>query len=64
MAAVVGSGLLNLNPAVVTVAVVPLAEDRTRATVTGTAKEGLIKQHAGEKAARRIAEQLRQSFGG
>ncbi|MBN1588506.1 MAG: hypothetical protein JW888_03235 [Pirellulales bacterium] len=64
VAAVVGSGFLNLNPAVVTVEVAPLAADRARVTVTGTAKEGLIKQHAGEKAARRIADKLRQSLGG
>lgn len=55
--AVLGSGVLDLNPAVVTVT---LSQDAGRvvAVVRGVAKEGLIRQRAGEKAARRVAERL------
>ena len=60
VAAVVGSGFLGLNPAVVTVQVIPCGAGSTELVVTGTAKEGLIKQHAGEKAARAIAQHLQQ----
>jgi len=56
--AAVGSGIWNLNPALVEVKAIPVSEDTTRVLITGTAKEGLIKQHAGEKAARRIADLL------
>ncbi|AEV88310.1 hypothetical protein ACWT_7300 [Actinoplanes sp. SE50] len=69
--AVVGSGAMDLNPAVVTVAVVAesggthgeggAGEHRgceTVVRVRGVAKEGLIKQYAGRKAAERIAAGL------
>ena len=62
VAAVIGSGFLGLNPALVTVEVMPEAENRVAVHVSGAAKEGLIKQHAGEKAARRIAERLQGMF--
>jgi hypothetical protein len=62
VAAVIGSGFLGLNPALVTVEVIPEAENRVTVNVSGVAKEGLIKQHAGEKAARRIAERLQGMF--
>ncbi|MFF5082728.1 hypothetical protein ACFY36_37285 [Actinoplanes sp. NPDC000266] len=55
--AVMGSGAMNMNPAVVTVTL--REQDGTVvATVRGVAKEGLIRQRAGQKAARRVAEQL------
>jgi hypothetical protein len=60
--AVVGSGFLNLNPALVTIEVLPEEENRVAVNVTGIAKEGLIKQHAGEKAAKRIADRLKSSL--
>jgi hypothetical protein len=55
--AVMGAGAMNMNPAVVTVT---LSKDAGRvvAHVRGVAKEGLIRQRAGEKAARRVAEHL------
>jgi hypothetical protein len=59
VAAVVGSGFLGLNPALVTVEVVPSAPDGAEVTVSGTAKEGLIKQRGGQKAAQRVAELLK-----
>ena len=55
--AVIGAGAMNLNPAVVTVTLSEHAEGSV-AAVRGVAKEGLIRQRAGEKAARRVVEQL------
>lgn len=58
---VVGVGMGGLNPAVVTVTVRPRpADDGAEASsvhVRAAAKEGLIKQHGGRKAADRVAEQ-------
>lgn len=54
VAGVVGGGFMNLNPAVVVVRIAMLADGRCVATLTGNAKEGLIKQRAGEKAVRRV----------
>jgi len=62
VAGLVGSGLLKLNPALASVAVTSVAGSRTGAIVAGTAKEGLIKQHAGAKAAKKVAEAIRQSL--
>ena len=59
ISAVVGSGFLNLNPAVVTVQIIPRDDNVTNLIITGVAKEGLIKQHAGEKAANKIVRRLR-----
>jgi hypothetical protein len=53
---VVGGGFLNLNPAVIQITITPMAEGRSRATLSGTANEGMIKQRAGEKAVRRVLE--------
>jgi hypothetical protein len=61
LAAVIGSGFMNMNPAVVTVEVVPTSDDLSKVSIRGVAKEGLIKQRAGEKAARRIGDLLLQS---
>ncbi len=62
VSAVVGSGFLGLNPAVVTIEVVAHEDDRSRVVVSGVAKEGLIKQRSGEKAARRIAQSLQAAL--
>jgi hypothetical protein len=43
-------GTALMNPAVVEVQITPLEVGWCRATVTGTAKEGLIRQRSGEKA--------------
>lgn len=51
---IVGSGVANLNPAVVTVTI-QASERGSRLVIRGAAKEGLIKQRAGAKAARRVA---------
>jgi hypothetical protein len=57
VSAVVPSGWLNMNPALVTVAVAP-QEQGTRARIGAYALEGLLKQRAARKAATRIAESL------
>jgi hypothetical protein len=59
--AMIGSGALDLSPAVVTVTLSEAA-GRVSATVRGVAKEGLIRQRAGEKAERRVVEHLTGSF--
>lgn len=60
--AVVGSGFWNLNPTLVRVEIAPTSDNSTKVAVRGTAKEGLIKQRAGEKAAKRITDLLNQAF--
>jgi hypothetical protein len=55
---VFGAGSMNLNPAVVTVTMTASPGGGTAVHIRGAAKEGLIKQRAGQKAAERIAEQL------
>jgi hypothetical protein len=56
--AVVGSGALNLNPALVTLQLVATTSTSTTFKVRGVAKEGLIRQQAGRKAAERVAAAL------
>ncbi|MYW66398.1 hypothetical protein GTY65_20400 [Streptomyces sp. SID8379] len=52
---VVGTGIGGLNPAVVTLTVTPAATgDGSVVLVRGAAKEGLIKQRGGTKAAERL----------
>jgi hypothetical protein len=59
--AVFGAGAMNLNPAVVTVTMTATGQDTTALRIRGVAKEGLIKQRAGEKAAMRVAAHLQES---
>jgi hypothetical protein len=59
--AVVRSGALNLNPTVVTLQLVATASASTTIRVRGVAKEGLIRQRAGHKAAECVAARLRAS---
>lgn len=59
--AVLGSGVLNLNPAVVTLQLVATTPSSTTVRVRGVAKEGLIPQRAGRKAAERVAAALHAS---
>jgi hypothetical protein len=54
---IVGAGVGDLDPAVVTVTI-RAAGQGSKLVVRGAAKEGLIKQHAGGKAATRVAEAL------
>lgn len=55
---VVGAGAMNLNPAVITVTMTSATEGSTIVHIRGAAKEGLINQRAGEKAAKRLASLL------
>jgi hypothetical protein len=57
--AVVGSGVLDLNPAVVTLQLVATTPATTTIRVSGVAKEGLIPQRAGREAAERVSAALR-----
>jgi hypothetical protein len=57
VAAVIPSGFANMNPALVVVAVAPAA-DGSRVRLEGYALEGLIRQRAAAKAARRVADLL------
>jgi hypothetical protein len=54
---IIGAGALKMNPAVVTVVISP-ADHASAVVVRGAAREGLIKQRAGEDAARRTAAGL------
>jgi hypothetical protein len=49
---------MNLGPAVITVTMPAASAGGTTVRVRGAAKEGLIKQHAGHKAAERLAAAL------
>ncbi|MFE5086418.1 hypothetical protein [Streptomyces mirabilis] len=53
-----GGGYLNMNPVVVTVDATRSGERTTTLHVRAIAKEGLVKQRAGQKAAERIAALL------
>jgi hypothetical protein len=56
----VGAGKWNMNPAAVTVTI-EADGDRTQLRIRGVAREGLIKQRAGEEAAERVSARLAQS---
>ncbi|WP_046259700.1 hypothetical protein [Streptomyces sp. WM6386] len=58
MRVVVGGGLGGLNPVVVTVRVTRGTEDSSAVRLRAAAKEGLVKQRAGEKTAARLAALL------
>ncbi|MHB9861696.1 hypothetical protein [Streptomyces sp. YIM S03343] len=55
---VAGGGYLNMNPVVVTVVATRSGERTTILHVRAIAKEGLVKQRAGQKTAERIARLL------
>ncbi|GID94010.1 hypothetical protein Adi01nite_34220 [Amorphoplanes digitatis] len=59
--AMVGAGGMNLNPTVVTVHLSEAGPSATIAQIRGVAKEGLIRQKAGRKAAERVADRLRNA---
>jgi hypothetical protein len=58
LSAVVGSGFLKMNPAIVHVHVAPREDGTVDITTTAAAKEGLIKQHTAEKAVTRFFDAL------
>lgn len=58
VAGCIGSGFLNMNPALVIVELVGLDSGVVTVRLTGAAKEGLIKQHTAEKAVARVSNEL------
>lgn len=61
--AVVGGGAGGLNPVVVTARVLKADEDSSEIWLRAAAKEGLIRQRAGEKTAARLAALLSEATG-
>ena len=59
ISAVIGSGFLKMNPAVVHVEVVGVDDHGCTLQITGAAKEGLIRQRTAEKAVARVVEFLK-----
>ena len=57
--AVVGSGFLNMNPAIVYLEILEGDSKGCELTITAAAKEGLIKQHTASKAVERVVSGLR-----
>jgi hypothetical protein len=62
--AVIGSGFLGLNPAVVYLEILEGDSTGCEVTITAAAKEGLIKQHTAAKAAQRVIPALRDLANG
>ncbi len=60
---VVGGGAGGLNPVVVTARVLKVDGDNSQVRLRAAAKEGLIRQRAGEKTAVRLAAQVRRTTG-
>ncbi|GHJ93354.1 hypothetical protein SNE510_28730 [Streptomyces sp. NE5-10] len=60
---VAGGGVGGLNPVVVTARVRKAGEDRSEIRLRAAAKEGLIRQRAGEKTAVRLAARLSAATG-
>lgn len=56
----VGAGIGNLNPAIIQARLVP-ASVGSRALLRVSAKEGLVPQHTGEKAMRRVLDEFAAS---
>jgi rhomboid protease GluP len=60
LSAVVWSGFLNMNPAIVHLEIHKGDSTECELTITASAKEGLIKQHAASKAVQRVVLELRK----
>lgn len=58
--AIVGSGFLNMNPAVVYLEILKADATGCELTITAAAKEGLIKQHTASKALEQVVSALRK----
>jgi hypothetical protein len=54
----IGAGALGMNPTLVNIVITSLPHTPTHILIQGKAKEGLIRQHAGQKAAQRLADLL------
>lgn len=64
VAAVVGSGFLNLNPTIVLCEVLHIEENKTIFQLTACAREGLINQKSAPKAVKRIMILMEEKTGG
>lgn len=51
---IIGSGFLNMNPCLIGIEIVSFSEGTTTISVSGAAKEGLIKQRTAEKGVMRV----------
>ena len=58
LAAVIGSGFLNMNPAIVCLEFISVDDTATQIVISATAKEGLIKQKTAEKIVVRLKKLL------
>jgi hypothetical protein len=61
---VVGVGWGDMNVAIVTISISKSETNHTHITIQGKSKEYLIRQHGGEKAAQKIAQQLKAQLAG
>jgi hypothetical protein len=59
---VVRAGFLNMNPAIVYFEILQGDATSCTVTITGAAKEGLIKQKTAEKAVQKVTAQLREAM--
>jgi hypothetical protein len=62
VAAIVGSGILKMNPCMTVVEVTSSSTSETILTISGAAKEGLVKQKTAEKAVSKIVKGLAASL--
>lgn len=60
--AIVGAGIRDLNPTVLTVSFDAVSLAATRVHIRGAAKEGMLKQRSGEQAANRFWAALEQAL--
>ena len=51
-----------MNPAVVSITILPVSDSESSILIEAAAKEGLIKQRTAEKAVTRLEESFRQAF--
>ena len=56
------AGFMEMNPAIVKVQLQRHSKDQTQLEIQGISKEGWIRQHAGEKSVRSIAQQIEEQL--
>lgn len=54
----IGAGVLRMNPALVTITITSFPHTPTQILIQGKAKEGLLRQYAGQEAAQHVAHLL------
>lgn len=60
LSAIVGAGLMNLNPTIIHISIVNSSQTSTEILIRAVAKEGIIKQQSAEKAVKRMVDRLTQ----